>query len=131
MHRAHRDGEDERIGLVAVGFSPADRLGAIARHLGWPGLVLSDPTRELYHRLGIGRAPWWRVYSPGTLAVYARAVAARQHLTKPEEDTRQLGGDAILVDGTIGTLWRPSTPNDRPPGAEVLAAARATSQRSS
>ncbi len=112
------------MGLIAVGFSPIDRLGAIVRHLGWTGLVLSDPSRQLYRRLGIGRAPWWRVYSPGTLAVYGRAVAARQHLDRPDEDTRQLGGDAILVDGTVTTLWRPRSPDDRPPVDEVLGAAR-------
>lgn len=122
VHDAH---DDEGIGLVAVGFSPVDRLDAIARHLGWEGIVLSDPTRQLYRRLGIGRAPWWRVYSPGTVAIYGRAVVSRQHLSRPEEDTRQLGGDAILVDGTITTLWRPRSPDDRPSATEVLAAARA------
>ncbi|MGC8471766.1 MAG: AhpC/TSA family protein [Acidimicrobiales bacterium] len=121
MHEAHADHD---VGLIAVGFSPIDRLGAIVRHLGWTGLVLSDPSRQLYRRLGIGRAPWWRVYSPGTLAVYGRAVAARQHLDRPDEDTRQLGGDAILVDGTVTTLWRPRSPDDRPPADEVLGAAR-------
>ncbi|MGH3473205.1 MAG: AhpC/TSA family protein [Nocardioidaceae bacterium] len=117
------------IGLVAVGFSPANRLEAVCRHLGWDGLVLSDPTRRLYYRLGIGRAPWWRVYSPGTLVTYARAVAARQPVTKPDEDTRQLGGDAVMVDGTVTRLWRPRTPNDRPPAAEVFAAASAAGRQ--
>lgn len=124
MHETHND---EDPGLVAVGFSPVERLEAIARHLGWTGLVLSDPSRQLYRRLGIGRAPWWRVYSPGTLAVYGRAIAAHQHLARPEEDTRQLGGDAVMVDGIITTLWRPRSPDDRPPAAEVLAAARSAS----
>lgn len=127
MQQDHGDIDD--VGLVAVGFSPIDRLGAIARHLGWTGLVLSDPSRALYRRLGIGRAPWWRVYSLGTLAIYGRALAARQHLARPEEDTRQLGGDAILVDGTVTTLWRPRSPDDRPPAAEVLCAARSAAGR--
>ena len=121
MHEAHADHD---VGLIAVGFSPIDRLGAIVRHLGWTGLVLSDPSHRLYRRLGIGRAPWWRVYSPGTLAVYGRAIASRQYLDRPDEDTRQLGGDAILVDGTVTTLWRPRSPDDRPPADEVLGAAR-------
>ncbi|MDA8311511.1 MAG: hypothetical protein M0Z46_13050 [Actinomycetota bacterium] len=121
MHEAHTDHD---VGLIAVGFSPVDRLSAIVRHLGWTGLVLSDPARRLYRRLGIGRAPWWRVYSPGTLAVYGRAIASRQYLDRPDEDTRQLGGDAILVDGTVTTLWRPRSPDDRPPADEVLGAAR-------
>ena len=127
--QVHEGHDDERIGLVAIGFSPIDRLDAIARHLGWAGLVLSDPTRRLYRRLGIGRAPWWRVYSPGTVAVYGRAIAARQHLSRPEEDTRQLGGDAIMVNGTITTLWRPRSPDDRPPAMQALAAAGVAARR--
>ena len=61
-------GASPRPGLILVGFSPPAPLAAIARHLGWPGLVLSDPERVLYRRLGIGRAPLWRVYSPGCAA---------------------------------------------------------------
>jgi hypothetical protein len=116
---------DTRIGLIAVGFSPPGPLAALARHLGWPGLVLSDPGRVLYQRLGIGRAPLRRVYSPGTLAIYAAALARGHRLTRPVEDTRQFGADAIMAEGVIWRLWRPRTPNDRPPAAEVIAAARA------
>lgn len=86
--------------------------------------MLADPERRLYSRLGIGRAPWWRVYSPGTMAVYARALVRGQHVAPPEEDTRQLGGDAVMVDGNVTVLWRPESPDDRPRAADVLAAAR-------
>jgi hypothetical protein len=116
-------------GLILVGFSPARPLAAIARHLGWPGLILSDPGRALYRRLQIGRAPLWRVYSPGTLATYAAALARGHRLARPAEDTRQLGGDAIMVSGQVRALWRPCTPDDRPPAAEVIAAAQAWAAR--
>ncbi len=80
--------DDPRIGLLLVGFSPADRLAPIARRLGWTGAVLSDPDRELYRRLGIGGAPWWRVYTPATLAIYARARRAGRRPSRPTgEDT--------------------------------------------
>jgi hypothetical protein len=116
----------DRIGLVLVGFSPADRLAAVARHRGWPGAVLSDPGRLLYARLGIGRAPVWRVWNAGTLAVYRRALRRGWRAAPGEgEDLRQLGGDAVVVDGVVRVLWRPRSPDDRPPAAEVLAAARA------
>jgi hypothetical protein len=114
-----------RVGLILVGFSPPRPLAAIARHLGWPGLVLADPGRVLYRRLGIGRAPLWRVYSPGTLGTYAAAVARGRRLPRPVEDTRQLGADAIMAHGIVRQLWRPRTPNDRPPASDVIAAARA------
>lgn len=120
MHELH---DNPSVGLILVGFSPADRLAGLARHLRWPGLVLSDPTRTLYSALGFARAPLWRVYSPSTLLTYARAVRSGKRLSRPVEDTRQLGGDAVLVNGTVVRVWRPRTPDDRPPAAEVLAAA--------
>lgn len=124
MQSAH---DDPAVQLLAVGFSPADRLAAITRHLGWSGLVLSDPDRALYGRLGVGKAPWWRVYSPGTMARYARAVAGGSRVHRPVEDTRQLGADAVMVDAVVTALWLPRTPDDRPPAADVLGAARAAS----
>ena len=120
MHKQHHN---TAVGLVMVGFSPADRLAALARHLGWPGQVLSDPARAVYSALDLRRAPLWRVYAPRTLLIYARAVRRGDNLPRPVEDTRQLGGDAILLDGTVVQLWRPRTPDDRPLAAEVLAAA--------
>lgn len=110
---------------MLVGFSPAARLAAIAGHLAWQGRVLADDERVLYRRLGIGRAPLRRVYTPGTLAIYARAVLRRQRLQRAAEDTRQLGGDAVMVDGFVTRVWRPASPDDRPPTAEVVTAASA------
>ena len=114
---------DERIGLVLVGFSPADRLAAIARQVGWRGVVLGDEPRELYRRLDVRRAPLWRVYSPGTLLTYARGVRQVRRPSGPLEDTRQLGADAVVVGGVVVALWRPRTPNDRPPAVDVLSVA--------
>jgi hypothetical protein len=125
VHEAAASSADARIGSIAVGFSPPGPLAAIARDLGWTGLVLTDPGRELYQRLGVGRAPLRRVYSPGTLAIYVGALARRHRLTRPVDDTRQLGADAIMVQGAVRLLWRPRTPDDRPTASEVITAARA------
>lgn len=116
----HQTPHDPRIGLVLIGFSPPERLGALARHLHWPGLVLSDEPRRAYAALGFTRAPLWRVYSPATLRTYGRAARRGQKLPRPVEDTRQMGGDAVMVNGTVCTLWRPRSPDDRPPAATVL-----------
>lgn len=123
MREEHERVADVRIGLTLVGFGPPQRLAAIVRHDGWRGRVLADAPRELYRRLGAGRGHWWRVYSPGTLLTYARSVRAGRPLPRAEEDTRQLGADAVVVDGTVVHLWLPRTPNDRPCAVEVLAAA--------
>jgi hypothetical protein len=40
------------------------------------------------------------------------------------EDTRQLGADAIMIDGVVRRLWRPRSPDDRPAAAQVIAATR-------
>lgn len=120
MHEQH---DDPGVGLAWVGFSPPERLAGLARRLGWSGLVLSDPGRDVYRALGLGRAPLWRVYSPRTMLTYARAKRAGHRLPRPVEDTRQLGGEAVVVDGTVVDLWRPRTPDDRPGVAEVLATA--------
>jgi hypothetical protein len=125
----HETAHDPEVGLVFVGFSPPDRLAALARHLGWPGAVLSDQPRRLYAALGLGRASLWRVYSRRTLAMYARAVLRRERLRPPVEDTRQLGADALVVDGVVVRLWRPRSPDDRPEAGEVLAAASAALDR--
>ncbi len=101
------------IGLIAFGFSPPNALAALADHVGWPGLFLADEDRRLYRVLGMRRARLWQVYSPGTLARYAIAAARGQHLPRPVEDTRQLGGDALLCDGVVVRRWLPRTPNDR------------------
>jgi hypothetical protein len=121
----HQARDDPRTGLILVGFSPPQPLAAIARHLGWPGQILTDPERVLYRRLEVGRAPLWQVYSPGTLATYGTALARGHRLARPVEDTRQLGADAIMIDGIVRQLWRPRSPDDRPAAAEVIAATRA------
>jgi hypothetical protein len=116
---------DGAVPLVVVGFSPAEALAPLARYLGLTGLVLSDPDRQLYHRLGLRRAPIWQVYSPGTIARYAMLKLRGATLNKPVEDTRQMGGDALAMDGRIKRLWRPATPDDRASPVVIAAAALA------
>jgi alkyl-hydroperoxide reductase/thiol specific antioxidant family protein len=101
------------IGLVASGFSPPDALAALADHVSWPGPFLADEDRRLYGLLGMRRAKLWQVYSPGTLVRYTIAAARGQHLLRPVEDTRQMGGDALVCDGVVVRRWLPRTPDDR------------------
>ncbi len=113
------------IALVTVGFSPPEALRALAGHLGLRGPVLSDPDRMLYRLVGLRRAALWQVYSPRTLAYYGRAILRGRSLPRPVEDTRQLGGDALVVDGVLVRRWRPSTPEDRVAPDVLVSAARA------
>jgi hypothetical protein len=111
--------------MVTVGFSPRQPLRELAEHLGLTGPILSDEHRVLYRLLGLRRAPLWRVYSPGTLALYWRAGQRGLRLPMPVEDTRQLGGDALMSDGVIVRSWAPRSPDDRVAPARVLTAALA------
>lgn len=86
--------------------------------------MLSDQDRALYRVLGLRRAPISQVYSPGTLVHYARVVARGRTLHKPVEDTRQLSGDALAVDGVVRRVWRPGSPDDRVDPAVIAAVAR-------
>lgn len=117
------------IDLVTVGFSPPSALRELAAHLGLTGMVLADERRVLYRRLGLRRAPLWRVYSPATVAFYARARRRGRTLTRPVEDTRQLGGDALVVDGVVVRVWRPRSPDDRVAPHRLATAARARAAR--
>jgi len=109
--------------LVAVGFSPPEALASLARHLGWPGPFCSDEERVLYDRLGLGRAVTSQVFTAGTRAVYAAAAARGDAVERPVEDLRQLGGDALVVDGVARAVFRPASPDDRPSVDELLSAA--------
>ncbi|HEX6405377.1 MAG TPA: AhpC/TSA family protein [Pseudonocardiaceae bacterium] len=115
------------VGLVACGFSPPAALAALAEYLRWPGLFLADEQRRLHALLGMRRASLWQVYSPGTLARYALAAAGGHRLWPPQprpvEDTRQMGGDALVHDGIVVRRWLPRTPDDRAHPARLLHAA--------
>lgn len=111
------------VGLIAAGFSPADALAALAEYLSWPGPFLVDQQRRLYRLLGMRRATLWRVYSPGTLARYAVAASRGHQLQRPVEDTRQMGGDALVQDGVVVHRWLPRTPDDRVSPTLLLRAA--------
>lgn len=113
--------------VVAVGFDRAEALGLLADHLGWSPPFLADEDRHLYRRLGMRRAPWWRVWSPRTLAFYRRAHRG-DPAPEPEGpapvDVSQMGGDAVVVDGVAVRRWLPRTPVDRVAPAVVVGWAR-------
>ena len=114
---------------VAVGFSPVTALAELADHLAWPWPFLSDVERVLYERLGLGRARLREVYTPATLRFYREAAGSGAAVHRPVEDARQLGGDAVVRSGAVVRIWRPSSPDDRPPLGDVLAAVAVAARR--
>lgn len=109
--------------LVAVGFSPPEALAQLAEHLSWQGAFYSDPGRALYDRLEVGRASLRQVFNLGTLARYGRSLRGGARIDRPVEDIRQLGADLLVVGGVARVIARPTGPDDRPPVADLVAAA--------
>lgn len=109
---------------VAVGFSPAEPLARLAEHLAWPWRFLSDTELVLYARLGLLRATPREVWTPGTKELYRQARARGESIHAPVEDPLQLGGDAVVRAGRVIALWRPASPDDRPPVCDLLAVLR-------
>ncbi|MGD9701209.1 MAG: AhpC/TSA family protein [Acidimicrobiia bacterium] len=115
--------------LVVVTFADAPaRLAAYRRHLGLEAAdvpLLADTERSVYRLLGAGRGSLRQVWSPGTLAMYVRLVRRGRRLRRPEEDTRQLGADAVVDrSGRLHRVWLPSGPDQRPPVSEIVDAVR-------
>jgi hypothetical protein len=83
--------------------------------------VLADAERAVYRLLGAERGSLRQVWSLGTLAMYARLIRQGRRLRRPEEDTRQLGADAVIDrSGRLRRVWLPSGPDQRPPVSEIV-----------
>jgi hypothetical protein len=111
--------------VVLVTFTWPRNLRGFRRQLGLRYPVLADETRLAYRAYGLGRAPWWRVWSPSTLAVYGRLLRRGRRLQRPTQDTRQLGGDFVVgPDGRLSYAYRQARPEDRPTVDALLTAVR-------
>lgn len=112
--------------VIVVTFADdPDRLAAYREHLGIDFPVLADLNRSLYAAVGAGRGSLRRVWSPGTITMYARLLRRGRRIRLPREDTRQLGAD-LLIDaaGRLDRLWLPESPDRRPSVDELIAATR-------
>ncbi|MEL6984092.1 MAG: AhpC/TSA family protein, partial [Actinomycetota bacterium] len=108
---------------AVVTFADSKRLAAHRQHLDLPFPVLGDPDRELYRRFGFGRGSLFDVWSPGTMATYARLLRRGRRLRRPTEDTRQLGGDVVIgPDGKLASIFRPRSPDERPTVQQLIEA---------
>lgn len=123
---AVRDHLDQMPGVVPVVVTFTDdvgRLAAYRQHLGIEFPVLADPDRSLYGAVGAGRGSLRRVWSPGTIVLYARLLRQGRRLRLPTENTRQLGADLFIDgDGRLGRVWLPAGPDLRPSVDEFVAA---------
>jgi hypothetical protein len=109
--------------IVVVTFADPARLDAHRSHLGVPFTFVSDTSLRLYRMLGAERGTRRRVWSLGTLRMYARLVRSGRRLRRSTEDIYQLGADAVIGrDGRLRYLSLPASPDARPPVDDLLAA---------
>jgi hypothetical protein len=116
--------------IVIVTFADPARLAAQRAYLDVPFTYVSDVDRRFYGLLGAERGSRRRVWSLGTLRMYARLVRSGRRLTRPTDDVYQLGADAVVDrDGHLRYLSLPASPDARPPVAELITAVRACAPR--
>jgi hypothetical protein len=126
---AVRDHHDQLNGVLPIVVTFSDDVGRLAgyrEHLAITFPILANPDRSLYDAVGADRGSFRRVWSPGTIAMYARLLRRGRRLRLPREDTRQLGAD-LLIDaaGRLRNVWLPQTPDSRPSIDDLVAATRA------
>ena len=121
--RDHLPQLDDALPVVVTFAHDPRHLSAYREHLDVPFPILADTDRGLYHLLGAGRGSVREVWSPGTIAMYARLIRRGRRLHWPTEDTRQLGADAVIDRlGRLHQRWLPPSPDARPSIAELIAA---------
>lgn len=94
----------------------ANLVGYSAEH-DLPFPILVDPTRSVYSAYGLGRGSIARIYGWKATRRYLEIFRTNgiSGLTKPTEDTLQLGGDFIIgPDGTLVYGFWGAGPDDRP-----------------
>ncbi|MDP6559050.1 MAG: hypothetical protein QF619_02770, partial [Candidatus Binatia bacterium] len=61
----------ERRRVVVVSFAEPERLVSYQRRHQWPFVMLADPYRSAYGEFSLARLPWYRLFSPSALMLYA------------------------------------------------------------
>ncbi len=112
--------------IACITFAQPERLPGFERKMRLPYPVYGDPSRASYEALGLGRAPWWRVWlDPRVWWRYATLIARGRRAERSDMDELQLGGDAVLdAEGRLAWLYRSDGPEDRPSMEELSAAVR-------
>ncbi len=118
-------GHDTDIALIT--FSDPEHLGPYQELHDLPFPILVDSDRSAYRAFGLGRASLGRVWGWRTMRRYGQILRETGigRLTRPTEDTRQLGGDFVVApDGTLAWGFWSAGPDDRPSVDDLIAQVR-------
>ncbi len=101
---------------MVITFASPPLLARFAAELDLGLPILADRDRALYAALGFGSGSVARVWlDPRVWARYARLLARGHRMRRMQEDTLQLGGDAVVdADGRLAWIYRSRGPDDRP-----------------
>ena len=118
--RDHSDQLGSTLPIVVTFADGTTRLDAYRDHLGIDFPLLANSDRSLYDAVGAGRGTLRQIWSPGTIAMYARLLRRGRRLRPPHEDTRQLGADLLIDEtGRLRHIWLPQGPDLRPTISEL------------
>ncbi len=117
------DPTGRRATVVVVTFTRPRNLAGYRRRFAAPLTVVADEQRTLYSALALPRASVWTVYRWQTIRRYAQLIRAGNRVEPTQEDTRQLGGNAVIdADGRLAWRYKGAGPDDRPTVDQLLAA---------
>lgn len=110
--------------IACITFADPERLAGFQRKMQLPYGLYADPGREVYRAFGFERASLRRVWlDPRVWWRYAVLLARGRRPQASEEDTLQLGGDAVLdAEGRLSWLYLSRGPEDRPAVDELVRA---------
>ncbi len=123
--------------LVLLTFTTADLLDDYQHRRALDVPILIDAERDVYHRYGLERGSFSRIWGLATMRRYVdilkpSGAGTLGDLTAATEDTRQLGGDFVIApDGTLAWGHWCVGPADRPAVDDIGDAVTATAGKAS
>ena len=113
--------------ILAVSFTPPERVKAYLEGHPLPFPAASDPERKAYQAFSLGRTSWGGIFRPGVITRYLKLVFRGWRLEKyaKGDDLLQLGGDMVLdAAGRLIYSYPSREPTDRPPVEALLSAVK-------
>jgi peroxiredoxin len=113
--------------VVAVSFTPPQRVAAYLQAHALPFPVVSDPERAAYHAFSLERTSWASFLRLTVIAHYLKLIFLGwlPRAAQKGEDVLQLGGDFVIdAAGRLAYAYRSQVSTDRPPARALVEAVR-------
>ncbi len=119
-----RESRELKARTICITFAQPSLLTAFEREMGLEIPLYGDPHRAAYGAFGFERGSVVRVWlDPRVWRRYAKLLARGRRFRRVQQDTLQLGGDAVFdSEGRLRWIYRSAGPDDRPTMDELSAA---------